>query len=140
MTRRVGAGKLRPVSSVGRAFWSRMRLVLAALVVVLSGLASQASAQDHGFVDPCTLFFVEDAQTMCEECPFDHSNLNSCAESVGTRGYTFQCRTRGHSTPREIWCKPRGREIPRELVLAGVVGGVVLLAAGFLWWKRRGTA
>ena len=77
---------------------------------------------------------------MCEECPFDHSNPKACAESVGTRGYSFECRTGAHSIPKEIWCKPRGREIPRELVLAGVVGGVALLTAGFLWWKRRRAA
>lgn len=110
-----------------------------AVVVVASGLASRANAQ-HGFVDPCARFFVEDANTICEECPFNHANVASCAESLGTRGYSFECRTRGHSAPMEIWCKPRGREIPRELVLGGVVGGVALLTAGFLWWKRRTAA
>lgn len=92
----------------------------------------------HGYVEPCSPFFIEDAHTTCEECPFDHSNLKSCAEGPGARGYTFKCRTRGHSTPLEVWCKPRGREFPRELVLGGVVGGVVVFAGVFLWWKRRG--
>lgn len=125
--------------SVGRAFAGRSTWTL--WVVVLWGclLVSRASAQMHGYVEPCSPFFIEDTHTMCEECPFDHSNLKSCAEGPGTRGFTFKCRTRGHSAPLEVWCKPRAREVPRELVLGGVVAGVALFAAGFLWWKRRST-
>lgn len=95
----------------------------------------------HGYVEPCAVTFVQDANTTCEECPFDHSDPKSCARSFGARGYTFECRTKGHSIPAEVWCRPREgkNELPRELVLGGVVGGVALFAAGFLWWKRKPT-
>lgn len=103
-------------------------------------LASRATAQMHGYVEPCNPLFIEDGRTICEECEFDHSNPKSCAAGPGARGYTFKCRTGGHSAPLEVWCKPRGPEVPRELVLAGVVAGVLLFTAGFLWWKRRSRA
>ncbi|HEU5072908.1 MAG TPA: hypothetical protein VFU02_02020 [Polyangiaceae bacterium] len=113
------------------------------MAAVLAGwlLVARASAQMHGYVEPCSISFVEDGNTTCDECPFDHSNPASCARNLGSRGYTFKCRTRGHSAPAEVWCKPReGNELPRPFVLGGVVGGVALFAAAFLWWKRGATS
>lgn len=98
-----------------------------------------ANAQEHGYVEPCAVIFVQDGNTTCEACPFDHANPKACVERLGSSGFKLMCRTGGHSPPGEVWCKPRGAsfELPRVAVLGLVVGGVVLLAAGFLWWKRR---
>lgn len=111
---------------------------------VLAGFvfASRASAQMHGYVEPCAVPFVQDSKTTCEECPFNHSDPKACARTLGERGYTFECRTKGHSVPAEVWCRPREGEdaLPRPLLLTAVVGAVVLFTAGFLWWKRKPAA
>ena len=108
------------------------------MVLAAGAFAPRASAQIHGYVEPCSVSFVEDAHTACEECAFDHADPKSCARKLGSRGYGFKCRTRGHSAPAEVWCKPREgqNELPRPLVLGGVVASVALFAAAFMWWKR----
>ena len=124
-----------------------MRLILVAVAMVAVAVlveclfVSRARAQEHGYVEPCNVVFVQDSKLTCEECPFNHADLQSCAKSFGSRGYKFECRTRGHSAPAEIWCKPREgvNDIPRPLMLGGVIGGVAVFAAAFLWWKRRAT-
>lgn len=102
-------------------------------------MLSTANAQMHGYVEPCAVVFVQDGNTTCEECLFDHANPKSCIESLGSRGFELVCRTGGHSVPAQVWCKPRegSSELPRGAVLGLVVGGVLLFTAGFLWWKRR---
>jgi len=127
------------VSLVGYGFWSGVRIALFVATLIGCVLLSTANAQMHGYVEPCAVVFVQDSTTTCEECLFDHANPKSCAESLGSRGFTLQCHTGGHSVPAQVWCKPREgvSELPRVAVLGLVVGGVLLLTAGFLWWKRR---
>ena len=107
--------------------------------LVLGAASSSAGAQVHGYVEPCTVEFVEDGSMTCVECAPLTGDPDSCQERLLTQGYLRKCRTGGHSAPGEVWCQPKtGAPTGRGLVLLGeVFASVALCVTLFLWFRRR---
>ena len=145
-----GADKLLSLVETPRLVTANQRAVrhgvrLTAAVLGVAALAALAAAQEppliHGFVEPCTVGFVQDANSDCEACSSVDGSWPPCATRLGSRGYTLRCRTSQHSAPAEVWCLPRppapsnAPPSPAVLTLAAiaVLGGF----AGFLKWRAR---
>ena len=111
----------------------------ALLITTLGSGAAMAQPEMHGYVEPCTVSFVEDGNTSCEECTPTHEDPEHCANELGPRGYEKKCQTGGHSVPGEVWCRPKSTadEQPRVAVLGAVLSGLLAFTAAFLWLKRR---
>lgn len=97
-------------------------------------------APPHGFVEPCTVAFVQDSRTECELCSASRQHPQLCAEKFAPLGYQRKCRTSGHSAPGEVWCIAKRSKsltplVRYALALVLALGTVVLLV--FLIKKRR---
>jgi hypothetical protein len=99
----------------------------------------------HGFVEPCTVAFVQDMYNECEACPVSPHDPGHCSAEMGRRGFKKNCRTRGDLTGwEEVWCHARSglaETTPQPSRVPMLVGGAVLLGAlvvtGGLWSRRR---
>jgi hypothetical protein len=95
----------------------------------------------HGFIEPCTVGFVEDSTVRCESCIPTREAPERCAEEWGSRGYEKHCQTNVHSAPGEVWCIEKERPLTtRHFVLGALAALAAALAGTFLFvqWRRRG--
>lgn len=133
-------GKLPDVLSASRPIFRRTFRGPAALSmgVALLAVAWPSRAQEHGFVEPCQVYFIEDHTLSCEQCIPSPTDPKHCADLWGDKGYEKKCQTGFHSKPAEVWCISRAaKEAGKPWVLVSVVGGVAMLAGLFLFAKRR---
>lgn len=100
--------------------------------------AAVAFGQMHGYVEPCTVAFVEDQTIVCEACPLSH-DPEHCQKTLGAKGYRKKCRTGGHSAPSEVWCKDRQPGTQGSLTYLAMLAGLAAFMGVFLFWKRRGS-
>lgn len=63
-----------------------------------------------GYVETCTIQDRQDAGESCVDCFADFSNPDHCADTVGTQGYTHECRAWGGSAWSEVWCRADAAE------------------------------
>jgi hypothetical protein len=117
-----------------------------ALALGVVGLAPPAAAQQeppsiHGFVEPCTVGFVQDGNNECELCAPTGGNWQACARTLGARGYTKRCRTSVHSAPGEVWCTARlvapKDNAPSPLLLTLAAAGALGGFAALLRWREK---
>ncbi len=132
-----------------RLLSARDALRLLAHGFALAGLAGPARGDDglHGFVDPCSVSFVEDNTTECERCAPTPEDADACKTRLEPHGYARKCRsTPGHGLPGEVWCRPRpGFSLPppapppEPLPRDWMYGVPVVLAGalGALWFIKR---
>ena len=115
-------------------------LSAALLSTALLSLAPQrALAQLHGYVEPCTVEFVQDGTTICEGCVPSATDPELCERNLGSQGYQRKCRTGGHSATGEVWCRPKGSAPTNAgfAQLAGAVACVLLVSGAFFWFRRK---
>jgi hypothetical protein len=139
------------VQRIARQPPARAALRFLAPGLVLVAVAGPARANDdvHGFVDPCSVTFVEDNTTECEHCVPRPDEPDACRTRLEPHGYTRKCRsTPGHAEPGEVWCRPRpGFSLPppppppepppRDWMYGVPVVLAVVLGALWLFKRRR---
>lgn len=129
----------------------RLRLVVGCASVLAIALTSSARAHAqadlaelHGFIEPCTIANYQEMFTECEACPVSHESPKACEQSLGQRGYTKKCRTRGDAHAwEEVWCVAKGspesepgpERAPRPVNVPALLLAAALFAA-FLWMWR----
>jgi hypothetical protein len=138
------------VRPIARLLPARAPARFLAQSLVLAALAAPARASDdvHGFVDPCSVNFVEESTTECEHCAPPPENPDACKARLEPHGYARKCRsTPGHGVPGEVWCRARpGFSLPppppppeppaRDWMYGVPVVLVGVLGALWLAWRR----
>lgn len=113
------------------------RAVAASAWFAAGALAQVDPTIGHGYVEPCTVANVQQANTECATCSADDFEAGNCAERLGALGYEFECRTGAHSPPAEVWCRELDSGKPSIRVIGVVVLALVLILAGAFLRARQ---
>jgi hypothetical protein len=130
-----------------RNLWSlqlaKLFYLLLASCAWMAGDAATAAADipmPHGYIEPCTLAFVEDGTKECELCTPSDDDARPCSERFEPRGYTKACQAGYHSAPAQVWCIPteaaRGSGFSKWLLLGAGCAAVLLIAFLRRAWPR----
>lgn len=117
--------------------------VLLAVFAVWPTAEAAAAEPPHGYVEPCTVGFIEDGNAKCERCTASDAELERCTDRLANKGYERKCRA--HGTRDEVWCisvvKAKAAGKPTRLpygLLSSAAFGIVAAGVAFLFSKRRG--
>jgi hypothetical protein len=100
----------------------------AILVAVFSTVARADVAPPAGYVERCTLDETCPLGKECVLCPADFQDVNQrtsvCETNLGSLGFVKQCRSRGASVWREVWCRPVSDALDASVTITPLDGSV----------------